>query len=233
MGAHGSQTDVTWLEGVFQPRRPSWILSNNFTVFWEEASRNSLQFKMILLEINNRVIEETLRAKFTGWDCTLCSILLVEVYKWSILANVQIYKAYAQLVFSFTQREVWVGGYNSGRCVCFLYIFLLSAATDERNHEKITTEKPIITKGWTYPLLGLSPWKPSLSSIYGRGNVILCQLQLRVRCEHCGLLTFWRTDKFCSHNSVVHVVYDKGLCYLYRVIPSQRISTNPQYFSHI
>ena len=154
---------------------------------------------MILLEINNRVIEETLRAKFTGWDCTLCSILLVEVYKWSILANVQIYKAYAQLVFSFTQREVWVGGYNSGRCVCFLYIFLLSAATDERNHKKITTEKPIITKGWTYHLLGLSPWKPSLSSIYGRGIVILCQLQLRVRCEHCGLLTFWRTDKFWVH----------------------------------
>lgn len=144
MGAHGSQTDVTWLEGVFQSRRPSWILSNNFTVFWGEASRNSLQFKMILLEINNRVIEETLRAKFTGWDCTLCSILLVEVYKWSILANFQIYKAYAQLIFSFTQREVWVGGYNSGRCVCFFYIFLLNTVTDERNHKKITTEKPII-----------------------------------------------------------------------------------------
>ena len=31
--------------------------------------------------------------------------------------------------------------------IFFFYIFLLSAATDERNHKKITTEKPIITKG--------------------------------------------------------------------------------------
>ena len=33
---------------------------------------------MILLEINNRIIEETLRAKFTGYDFYLC--LIQQVY---------------------------------------------------------------------------------------------------------------------------------------------------------